>query len=185
MILRLLTSVIVAGALTSGPLCAAAQKLRVDPAASKVEFVARATMHSVEGRISAWQLELTMPDGAALPDSAVFTGDGLSLTTDHEKRDVEMHHWMEHDRLPTITFRLSGFSGTAPARVAVGTLVIHGVSLPVSFPVTITRDDARLTIAGEAVLDTTKFGLPVFRKFGLLSVDPEVKVKFSVTGTLE
>ena len=34
------------------------------------------------------------------------------------------------------------------------------------------------SLDGEAVLDTRDFGLPIIRMFGLLTVDPQVKVRF-------
>ncbi len=183
--LRTLASLAATLTIALAPLAAAPQKLQVDHTASKVEFVAKATMHSFEGWIEKWDLELSMPEGAELPDVVVFKGDGATMTTDHTKRDGEMHHWMEHEKLPAVEFRLKSFSGTSAARMAEGDLVLHGVTVPVSIPVTLKRDGAMLTISGAITVDTTKFGLPQFRKFGMLSVDPEVNVKFSVTGKLE
>jgi len=185
MIPRFLAFVLAACALIASPLAAAPQKLMVDHAASEVGFVAKATMHSVKGRIESWELELSMPEGAELPDVVVFKGDGATMTTDHKKRDEEMHHWMEHATQPAVEFRLTKFSGTAAARVAEGDLALHGVTVPVSIPVTLRREGEKLTVTGEAVVDVTKFGLPQFRKFGIMSVAPEVKVSFSVTGKLE
>ena len=182
---RLLALLLVAAAVAAAPLSAATQKLKVDHAASKVGFVAKATMHSFEGWIATWDLELSLPEGAELPDVVIFKGDGATMTTDHEKRDAEMHHWMEHESKPAVEFRLTKFSGTPAARVAEGDLVLHGVTVPVSFPVSLKREGAKLTVTGDAVVDVTKFGLAQFRKFGLLTVDTEVKVSFSVTGKLE
>lgn len=185
MIPRILAFALTACALVVAPLTAAPQKIQVDHAASKVGFVAKATMHSFEGWIETWDLELSVPEGADLPDVVVFKGNGATMTTDHTKRDAEMHHWMEHDKLPDVEFRLTRFSGTATARVAEGDLILHGVTVPISFPITMTREGAKLTVTGDVVVDTAKFGLPQFRKFGMLSVATEVKVSFSVTGKLE
>lgn len=185
MISRLLLVPALAGLLAALPLAAASQKLKVDYAASKVGFVGHATMHSFDGWIDAWELDLTMPEGADLPDVVVFRGNGLRMTTDHKTRDAEMHEWMEHDKLPDIQFRVKSFSGTPQARVADGELTLHGVTMPLSIPITLKHDGATLTVNGETVVDTSKFGLRQFRKMGLLSVDTEVKVTFFVTGKLE
>lgn len=174
-----------AWAFAAGPLHAASQRLQVDRTASRVEFAARATMHTVEGRMEAWELDLQVPEGSDLPDVAVFTGNGASMTTVHAKRDAEMHHWMEHERLPEVVFRLTRFTGSPEKRVAEGELTLHGVTLPIAVPVTLKRDGATLSIDGETTLDTTRFGLPQFRKFGMLTVAPEVKVVFHVSGKLE
>ena len=176
---------VAAFAVLAAPLTAAPRKLRVDREASKVQFVAKATMHSVEGWIEDWDLEVTVPEGSALPDVAVFKGNGMSMTTDHKKRDTEMHQWMEHVTLPAVEFRLKQFTGTASGRVAEGDLTLHGVTMPVSVPVTMECDRHALTVAGEVVIDTSKFGLPHFRKFGMLTVDTRVTVRFSVRGTFE
>lgn len=185
MIPRFLATFLAACVVLAAPLTAAPKKLQVDHAASKVGFVAKATMHSFEGWIAKWDLELTLPEGADLPDVVVFKGDGATMTTDHTKRDEEMHHWMEHDKIPAVEFRLTKFSGTPAARIAEGDLLLHGVTVPISFPITLARDGAKLTVTGEAVVDVTKFGLSQFRKFGMLTVATEVKVSLSVTGTLE
>ena len=41
-----------------------------------------------------------------------------------------------------------------------------------------------LAIDGETMLDTRDYGLPVFRKFIFLSVDPKVRVRFHLLGKL-
>jgi polyisoprenoid-binding protein YceI len=185
MIPRFLLTVLAACAFIIAPLHAASQELQVDHAASKVGFVAKATMHSFEGWIEKWDLELTVPEGAELPDVVVFKGDGATMTTDHKKRDEEMHRWMEHETKAPVVFRLTKFSGTPDARIAEGELTLHGTTTPISFPITLRRDGAKLTVTGDAVVDVTNFGLSQFRKFGMLTVDTQVKVSLSVTGTLE
>lgn len=185
MIPRLIAVLLASSALAVASAHAASHRLKVDHAASKVEFSSRATMHGFTGSIESWELDLRITDGAELPDVVVFTGNGASMTTAHGKRDAEMHHWMEHDKFPDVQFTLLRFSGTPEARVAEGELTLHGVSLSVAIPVTLERHGNSLTVSGGTVLDTTRFGLPQFRKFGVLTVAPEVKVSFHVTGDLE
>jgi len=182
---RNLLAPLLAAACLCAPLAAAPLQLKVDTSASTIHFTADATLHSFEGWMRSWHLALSMPEGAELPDSVVLKGDTRSLTTVHEKRDKEMHHWLEDEKLPDLVFRLSRFSGTPEARVAEGELTLHGSTVPVAFPVQVQRDGSRLTISGQAQLDTRQFGLPQFRKFGLLSVDTEVRIDFKVTGVLE
>jgi polyisoprenoid-binding protein YceI len=181
---RLLAS-LTAACMLAVPTFAAPQTLQVDHAASRVGFEARATMHAFQGWIETWDLQLTMPDGAEEPDVVVFKGNGMTMTTDHRKRDVELHHWMEHAAHPDVEFRLKSFSGPPTARIAQGDLMLHGVTQPISVPIVLKRDGTSMTVSGEVTLDTTAFGLPQFRKFGMLTVGTDVKVSFSVVGKLE
>ena len=182
---RALIPWLLAGALAAAPASALAANLEVDHAASTVAFSAKATMHSFDGQIKAWDLELSLPDGAELPDRVVFRGDGLTMTTDHTKRDAEMHHWMEHDAFPAVEFRLTRFSGTPEARIAEGDLALHGVTRPVAIPIRLQREGDKLTVTGEVTVNTAEFGLPQFRKLGMLTVSQDVRVSFTVVGALK
>jgi polyisoprenoid-binding protein YceI len=167
------------------PIAGASQKLAVDPEASSVTFVGHATGHSFHGSVTHWTLDLTVPDGADIPDKAVFTAKVLDLTTDHKKRDEEMMHWIEPEKADNIMFELTEISATDEGQEAEGKLMLHGIELPITIPIQITRDGNTLTVSGEVVVDHQLWGLPKIRKFGLLTVAPEVDVAFNVSGTLE
>jgi hypothetical protein len=53
-----------------------------------------------------------------------------------------------------------------------------------SFPIKIDLQKKTLTVQGEADLDTRDYGLPIYRKFLVFSVNPKVHVRFKLTGKL-
>jgi polyisoprenoid-binding protein YceI len=167
------------------PLSAAPQKLTVDPSASSVTFIGHATGHAVHGSLANWQLDLTIAEDSDIPDMAVFSANVADLTTEHKKRDAEMMHWIEPEKGAEIRFELTEISPAGDGHEAKGKLVLHGITLPIAIPVQINRDGNNLTLTGEVVIDHQLWGLPKIRKFGLLTVAPEVDVAFTVSGTLE
>ena len=68
--------------------------------------------------------------------------------------------------------------GSARSPVTVVGVTSDGKEKAVDFPVTIVPSAAQWSLDGEAVIDTRDFGLPIIRMFGLLTVDPQVKVRF-------
>jgi polyisoprenoid-binding protein YceI len=173
----------VAAAIAPLPLFAA--RLAVDTTASSINFTAHATGHSFDGTVGTWTLEATVPEGSEVPDMAVFAASVATMTTRHDKRDSEMKTWIEPAKFAQITFRLQSLTKAATGYTAIGEFEMHGVKAPLSMPVTIQRAGQRLTIHGEVVIDCRSFGLPQIRKFGFLTVDPEVKVVFDVAGDLK
>lgn len=167
------------------PLTAAPQKMAVDTSASSVTFTASATGHSFHGSLKNWALDLTVPEGTNIPDKAVFIARIVDLTTDHKKRDSEMMDWIEPEAHPDLRFELTEIAATGDGHEAKGTLAFHGASLPITIPVSIERDGQRLTISGGVTIDHRLWGLKKIRKFGLLTVSPEVEVAFTVSGNLE
>lgn len=169
------------------PLTAASHQLQVDPAASKVTFDARVNIgiDSFTGTVDAWTLDLTMPETGDLPDKAVFTCDVLAMKTGKDKRDAKMREWLEQDTFSTVRFAMTAIRRTASGIEADGELTIHGKTRPITIPLTIARQDATLTVSGEVTVDYQDFDLKVVRMAGFVTVKPEVKVAFIVTGTLK
>jgi polyisoprenoid-binding protein YceI len=82
-------------------------------------------------------------------------------------------------------FELTEISANGDSQEAHGKLMLHGIELPITIPVQIKRDGNTLSVSGEVVINHELWGLPKIRKFGLLTVAPEVDVAFNVSGTLE
>lgn len=164
---------------------AAAQKLTVDYAASSVAFAVRSTGHTVHGTLPKWSLDLTVPNDSNIPDTAVFSANVSDMTTDHKKRDSEMMRWIEPDEHPGLKFELTAISETDNGYQAAGNLTLHGVTLPISMPLRITRDGDQFTVNGDATIDHQLWGLEQIRKFGFLTVAPEVTITFTVSGKLK
>lgn len=165
---------------------AASRRLVVDHAGSTVTFFVRPTVDSFVGTVENWEANVTVPDGTRLPDNAEFSTTLGELKTGKDARDREMLHWLDEASHPHLKYHLTAINQSADGSTeAAGELTFHGVTMPVTIPLTITDEGGTYTVVGEVTIDYQDFGLKIFRKFAILSVRPEVKVSFTVTGTLQ
>lgn len=159
-----------------------AARLELDPAASRIEVIVKATVDSFTGRLEKFDPEVTLgADGRIAAARVRFQF--ADVKTGKEKRDRAMHKWQETDRFPDGEFVLESLTPEpgGPWR-AQGNLRFHGQTRALGFPVTIVTEDGLWSVDGEAVVDTRDFGLPVIRMMGLLKVDPLVRVRFHLQG---
>ncbi len=163
---------------------AAAGRLEVDPARSKMEFAVAATVDSFTGQLRKHEAEVILGPAGEVT-AARFRFRCADLATGKDARDEAMQRWLGSAAHPAVEFVLDQFepaAGGAGSGLAKGRLNLHGVERGLWFPVTVTADGAERVIAGEATLDTREHGLPVIRMLGLLKVDPLVRVKFELRG---
>ena len=81
-----------------------------------------------------------------------------------------------------ITFQLDSYDASGQGAEASGALTIQGVTMPVSFPLSLTPSGAGVEIAGEVGLDMTEYGVePPVVLLGLLRVRPEIRIQFAGT----
>ena len=86
---------------------------------------------------------------------------------------------MKPAEFPEITFELESYEGAGGSVQASGTLTIHAVTSPVSFPISLAPSGAGVEIAGEVSLDMTAYGVePPVVMLGLLRVRPQVRIQF-------
>jgi polyisoprenoid-binding protein YceI len=161
----------------------AAEALTINEAQSRVEIVVAVTGDSFTGRLARYQSDVGIEDGRVV--SAVVRFRVGDVHTGREGRDDDLHAWQQTRRHPDGMFTLVELKPDGTRFKAHGTLVLHGVSREVDFPVSVVTDGTLYAIDGVARLDTREFGLPVLRKFWLLKVDPRVKVSFHLQGTVE
>jgi polyisoprenoid-binding protein YceI len=160
----------------------AGRVLLVDPALSRVDVVVQATMDSFTGHLRQFAPVITLDD-AGIINAVQMPFLFRDVSTGNAKRDVAMHDWQQTNLHPDGEFVLSSLTSLQPGRfMAKGRLVFHGLTHELIFPVAVTTDHALYAIDGEAVIDTRDFGLPIIRVFGLLKVDPLVKVSFHLQG---
>jgi len=163
---------------------AAERSLKVDFARSRIEFDVKATMDSFTGRLDAYAATVVVVPEARKISQAVLRFRCADLKTGKTGRDKEMLSWLNAGQYPDGAFELASLDPTANGQYkARGNLTFHGVTKPLEFPITVSIDQEVYAVEGVAVVDHREFGLPVFRKFGLLRVDPLVKVRFHVQGT--
>lgn len=161
---------------------AAPEALVIDSAQSRVEIVVKATVDSFTGRLDGYKAAITVDGGHVTAATLKFNFSDVH--TGKTARDEAMHEWQETAKHPDGVFTLAALEPAADGRFnARGTLVLHGVSREIVFTVSVITDGSLYAIDGVAPLDTRDFGLPVIRKFGLLKVEPQVKVRFHLQGT--
>ncbi len=156
--------------------------LTINEEQSCVEIVVAATGDSFTGRLTHYQADVEVKEGRVV--SAVIRFRFGDVHTGRERRDEEMHDWQDTRKHPDGMFTLAELEPAGGRFKAHGTLVLHGVSRKIVFPVSVITDRTLYAIDGVVRLDTRDFDLPVLRKFWLLKVDPVVKVRFHLQGTM-
>ncbi len=162
---------------------AAERTLAVDLRQSRIEIVVKATMDSFTGRLERYEPAITVDDKGVVSARIAFRF--MDVFTGKAKRDEAMHEWQNTTTFPEGAFVLSSLTPGAAGEgglVARGQLTLHGKTHEVTFPASVQREGALYAIDGEASLDTREFGLPVFRAFMVLKVDPIVRIRFHLQG---
>lgn len=176
---RIIPALLLLLSLAAG-LPAAPRTLGVDPASSSLSIDVRATGDSFTATLTSFTVAAALDVADPAAASAQVSFRVADIKTGNDKRDRKMNGWFEADRFPEGQFKLSQLvrdAGSDRYRAS-GILTLHGKEKAVEFPVTIVPSDTTWTLDGEAVIDTRDFGLPIIRMFGLLTVDPQVKVRF-------
>lgn len=172
-----------AGLLAIAPLKAA--EFVVDPAQSAILVDVSATGHDFTARLENYSLKIAGDASSATPKTASLSWDFKDLKTGDAKRDHEMLKWMDHPKHAKGSFSLESVlkskDGSTWAR---GKLTFHGVSKTIQFPVTKKKEGNKVTATGSTRIDHRDFGLKKIRKFGFLTVDPVVTVRFSLVGSI-
>lgn len=162
-------------------LAAAERSLKVDPARSYVDVDVKATVDSFTARLDAYDLRATVDEKDRVK-TAAFGFRFADLKTGKPERDAAMIEWMGGGE-PAGRFELGLLAITPSGQGQVsGNLTFHGKTALVEFPVNIVRVDGATIITGTVTIDYRNWGLKKFRKLGVLTVDPEVKIRFKFTG---
>jgi polyisoprenoid-binding protein YceI len=189
-ILRILSFLALASGLSAAPLGAggpgtAGRALVLDPGHSSIEVLVHATFDTFLGRLRKFQADIVIDPEQARTQRALVTFAFADLKTGRPGRDRDMLEWSENNQYPTVEFRMEALEQTpgAPAQ-AHGSLKIHGIEHATTFPVSFLIEGPLYAIDGEVLLDYRDFGLPVIRKFVILTVDPRLQVRFHLQGRL-
>lgn len=153
--------------------------LQVDRVASRVNVDVKVTVDSFVGQLRQFSAKITVDPASGSVTSCTFAFRLLDLKTGKDKRDRNMHDWQGTAQFPEATFVLERLEPAAGAvQTAYGQFTFHGVTRPLSFPVTITQSGRKYEFDGEAFIDTRDFGLPIIRMLAVIKVDPKVKISF-------
>lgn len=146
-------------------------------------FVGESSAGRVVGRVDVFTASLDLQAG-----SGSLVVDPASLNTGLGPRDQHMLVYaLDVVNNPELRFDVQAAT-RADHRAEVegqwsltGTLSLHGVALPVTVPVTVSRDGAQLRLQGEVPLNLADFGIPdpsvVIARFA-----PAVNVTFDLVG---
>ncbi len=164
------------------PLAAhAAGTLKIDRTRSFVDVDVKATVDSFTGRLENYEAAIGLDDRGRIK-TVGFTFKFADLKTGKGDRDLEMLEWLGGTE-PGGRFEMGALALAPDGQGhATGRFTMHGNAQLIEFPVNITQSDGAFTITGSATLRYTDWGLKVIRMFGLLKVDPEVKVRFKLIG---
>lgn len=166
------------------PFCqASGGPITVDPAASEFEVSVKATGHSFEVLLTEYKANLSLDENGDL-QTAEFAFAPTALDSDSKKRDKKMLGWLESDTYKEISFRLDKVEDRPEGKVGIGQLTMHGVTKPVEVAFTKTIEGGKVTLKGEAVVNHEDFELEVITMF-FFKVDPELKIAFTLVGTVE
>lgn len=165
-------------------LFAASVPLTVDKEHSSVEVAVKATMDSFTAKLIAYDAVIAADPETKQIQSAQVKFRFADIKTGKDKRDVEMNHWQETEKFPDCLYVMDSLKpASGDIYNATGKFTLHGVTKEISFPVTILiQTDGSCKMDSEFPLDTQDFGLPIFKKFGMLKVNPLLKVKFHLEG---
>lgn len=159
-----------------------AATLEVDKDRSRIQVDAKATGHKFTGTLKDYTASVSGDSSSLDPDGFELKWSFKDLDTDDAKRDAEMIKWLGGGD-PKGSFKFTkSWTGKDGGQQAMGTLTIHGISKEISFPYTAKRDGDWVTISGQVTMDYQNFSLPIIRSMAVMTVDPQLVVRFHVVG---
>lgn len=162
---------------------AGADTLKVDKERSRIQVDGKSTGHGFTGTLENFEAQVTGDRKTLEPKSLELKWKFSDLKTQDEERDKKMIEWLGGSG-PVGSFKFIKTWQNGGKDYAQGTITIHGVSKLIAFPYTVKRDGDWVTIDGTATLDYQDFGLPIIRAVAVMTVKPELTVRFHVVGKL-
>ena len=160
---------------------AAERPLKVDKSKTFVDVDVDATLNFT-AHLDAYDAQVMVDDVTGKIKTAVFTFKFTDLKTGNAERDAHMLAWLGGG-VPEGRFELGNLAVTPNGQgQASGRLIIHGVTERIEFPVEVTKADNVYAVTGQLTIDHRDWGLKKIRKAMLFSVNPEVRIRFKLTG---
>jgi polyisoprenoid-binding protein YceI len=160
---------------------AAERTLKIDRSKTFVDVDVNATLNFT-AHLDAYDAQVTVDDTTGKFKNAVFAFKFTDLKTGNAERDTHMLNWLGGG-VPEGRFELGNLAVTPNGQgQASGRLIFHGTTERIEFPVEVTKTDNTYSITGQVTIDYRNWGLKKIRKAMVFTVDPEVKIRFKVTG---
>jgi polyisoprenoid-binding protein YceI len=162
-----------------------AATLEVDKDRSRIQVDAKATGHNFTGTLKDFTASVSGDPASLAPQGFKLDWKFNDLDTDDAKRDKEMVKWLGGGQ-PKGSFKFTkSWTGKDGTQQAMGQLTINGVSKTVSFPYTAKKDGDWVTVDGKVSMDYRNFSLPIIRAMAVMTVDPQLVVRFHVVGKVK
>lgn len=166
--------------LCNGPTLAT--PIQVDPARSRIQVDVKATGHEFTGTLEKYTITAAGDASSHKPTRLELSWDFNDLKTGEAKRDKEMITWLGGGK-PKGSFSFSkSWDEKSSGGSAQGNLTIHGVTKVVAFNYTLKREGDWVTVDGVVPMNYQAFNLPIIRAMAMMTVNPELKVRFHIVG---
>lgn len=162
---------------------AQAATLKVDKGRSRIQVDVSATGHSFTGTLEDYKATVSGDASSLAPQAFDLSWTFDQFKTGESDRDEEMIKWLGGGK-PAGSFKFIKTWDDGGKHYAMGKLTIHGVSKTISFPYSVRKEGDWVTIDGDVGINYTNFSLPIIRTMALLTVKPDLKVRFHVVGKL-
>ena len=161
------------------------QPLELDTDHSSIEVLVQANFGTFTGKLPHYEADIRVDPAHQAIGHAVVSFSFADLHTGIALRDRHMKEWEDAAHYPTGSFHVDSIEPAAGNRVTVhGGLVLHGIEHAVSFPVSLLVAGPVYSIDGEVEIDCRDFGLAPIRRFGVITVEPRLVVRFHLQGRL-
>jgi polyisoprenoid-binding protein YceI len=187
-----LAAALAAALLSAATIHAETYVLKLDPDATRVQFLVDAFLHKVHGSATLERGEITFDDASGAAQGEVVV-DATAAQTGNEKRDRDMHvKVLESEEYPDIVLVVDGYEGrfdpSAPSEVVVtARLRLHGDEHPLRLEMVLRPDGAA---GAKRLTATTTFVVPYVEwkmrdpSKTFLRVGKEVEVTIEAVGDL-
>jgi polyisoprenoid-binding protein YceI len=175
----------------TAPAAAAAKKWDVVPAKSSITFHGKQMGTEFEGVISKFTADIAF-DAANLDGSKVTADidiNSIDAKDAERNKSIKGSDWFDTEHFPSARFESTKFTKTGDnSFTADANLTIHGISVPVQLPFTLTEEKVgfgqdRMVMTGTVTLDRSKFKLGQGDWADPSVIANEVPVSVQVTAT--
>lgn len=169
--------------LAGGPLVVQAADWRMEPAGSKLEFIATFEKTPAPGVFKEFDTRMrfdpAQPVGGSLDVTVKVTSADMNIPDANQ--EIRGKEWFDYAGFPQAEFHSTDLRRAQGNRyVARGTLSLKGVKQAVEVPFTWTGDANRATMEGEFTLKRGVFGIGTGEWAATNVIGADVKVKFTV-----
>jgi polyisoprenoid-binding protein YceI len=155
---------------------------KMDPTASRLEFVATFEKNPAPGAFKEFDARLSFdpdkPAGGSLHVTVKVTSADMNIPD--VNKEIRNKDWFDYSGFPQAEFRSTDLRADGKRYVARGTLTLKGVKQPVEVPFTWAPSGDGAIMEGELTLRRGDFGIGLGEWKTTGTIGAEVKVKFRI-----